>query len=247
MRIASFQRFPIFDDAEKAAGVILRDLTWADSHGADLAIFPECYLQGHSYDRSINERRALCVDDPALRQLLGTLRSIRTAVIVGFVERRGDLVYNSAMLIESGAVAGVYAKAKPLEDGCTPGDAFPVWRRAGRGFGINICSDFRDPAFSDAIVANGASVVCAPLNMMIRAHKVDQWREPAIESLRACAVRTGSWVISSDVVGDRGDGWMSCGCTLAVGPDGVIASKAPEWQEGAILLDIPPSFDARRA
>ncbi|MFS2151506.1 carbon-nitrogen hydrolase family protein [Rhizobium sp. Rhizsp42] len=238
MRIASFQRFPIFDDAEKAAGVILRDLTWADSHGADLAIFPECYLQGHSYDRAINERRALCVDDPALQKLLEPLRSIRTAAIVGFVERRGDLVYNSAMLIENGTVAGVYAKANPLEDGCTPGDAFPVWQRAGRGFGINICSDFRDPAFSDAIVANGASVVCAPLNMMIRAHKVDQWREPAIESLRACAVRTGSWVISSDVVGDRGDGWMSCGCTLAVGPDGVIASKVPEWEEGAILLDI---------
>jgi predicted amidohydrolase len=87
-------------------------------------------------------------------------------------------------------------------------------------------------------VANGATLVCAPLNMMIRAHKVDQWREPAIESLRSCAIRTGCWVVSSDVVGENGNGWMSCGCTLAVRPDGTIVGKVAEWEEGVILLDI---------
>ncbi len=238
MRIASFQRFPVFDDAKAAADVLLRDLLWASGEAVDLAIFPEGYLQGHSYDRAIIDRRALAVDDPLLLDLLKPLHQAKTAAIVGFFERRGEHLYNSAMLIEGGEITGVYAKANPLEDGCTSGDEFPVWKRGGQAFGINICSDFREPRLSDRLVESGASVICAPLNMMIRAHKVDQWREPAIESLRSCAIRTGCWVISSDVVGDNGEGWMSCGCTLAVSPDGTIVEKVAEWEEGTILIDI---------
>ncbi|WP_160007108.1 carbon-nitrogen hydrolase family protein [Rhizobium sp. 18055] len=238
MRIATFQRFPVFDDAKTAAGRILRDLSWADDNNVDLAIFPECYLQGHSYDRSINERRALAIDDPVLLELLDPLSALKTAAIIGFIERRDAFVYNSAMLVEGGAVSGVYAKANPLEEGCKPGEDFPVWQRAGRTFGINICSDFRKPRLARKLVTRGASVICALLNMMIRADKVDHWREPAIESLRSCAIANGCWVVSSDVVGDKGDGWMSCGCTLAVRPDGTVVEKVAEWDEGAILLDI---------
>jgi predicted amidohydrolase len=228
MRTASFQRYPVFDDAKRAADRVLRDLSWADENAVDLALFPECYLQGHSYDRSINELRALAVDDATVLGSLEPLLTIKAAAIIGFIERRGALVYNSAMLVEGGAVAGVYAKANPLEDGCTPGEDFPVWQRAGRTFGINICSDFRKPRLSRKLVTRGATLICAPLNMMIRAHKVDQWREPAIESLRSCAIRTGCWVVSSDVVGENGNGWMSCGCTLAVSPDGTIVEKVAE-------------------
>lgn len=70
MPIASFQRYTSFDDAKSAADRILRDLTSADDNDVDLAIFPECYLQGHSCDRSINHRRALAIDDPVLLQSL---------------------------------------------------------------------------------------------------------------------------------------------------------------------------------
>lgn len=62
MRIASFQRFPISDDVERAAQKLFGDLQWADDNHVDLALFPECYLQGHSYDRSVIERRALTPD-----------------------------------------------------------------------------------------------------------------------------------------------------------------------------------------
>jgi hypothetical protein len=44
--------------------------------------------------------------------------------------------------------------------------------------------------------------------------------------------------VSSDVVGDNSNGWMSFGCTLAVRPDVTIAEKVAEWEEGVILVDI---------
>ncbi len=238
MRIASFQRFPIFDDAERAAQTLLCDLRWADDNNVDLALFPECYLQGHSYDRSIIERRALATDGGSFLKCLEHLRPTRATAIVGFFERRGDQVYNSAMLVEGGELLGVYAKANPLEDGCTAGDEFPVRHRRSQIFGINICSDFRKPALADGLVAKGATLICAPLNMMLEEHKVERWREPAIESLRSCAIRTGCWVVSSDIVGKNGTGWMSYGCTLAVRPDGTVVKKAEECAEGVIMLDI---------
>jgi 5-aminopentanamidase len=238
MRIASFQRFPIFDDVERAARNLLRDLQWAEHRNVDLALFPECYLQGHSYERSIIERRAIAVDDNVFLKCLQHFRPIETAAIIGFFERRADNIYNSAMLTAGGELLGIYAKANPLEDGCVAGKEFPVWRRGGQTFGINICSDFRKPLLTDRLAEKGAAVICAPLNMMLQVHKIDRWREPAIESLRSCAIRTGCWVVSSDVVGDNGNGWMSCGCTLAVRPDGTIAEKVPEWEEGVILVDI---------
>src|SRR5882762_9524395 len=98
MRIASFQRFPIFDDAERAASNLLCDLRWAGDRNVDLALFPECYLQGHSYERSIIERRALAIEGEIFQRCLRHLRPAETAAIIGFFERRGDKIYNSAML-----------------------------------------------------------------------------------------------------------------------------------------------------
>jgi predicted amidohydrolase len=83
MRIAAFQRFPIFDDAEAAADVILSDLLWADAHGVDLALFSESYLQGHSYRQSLIERRAVSLDSPVFLSILEKLAPTRATAVIG--------------------------------------------------------------------------------------------------------------------------------------------------------------------
>jgi predicted amidohydrolase len=108
MRVAAFQRFPIFDDPVRIGETVLRDLTWADQQGVDLAVFPESYLQGHSYDRTLIERRAASL---AMRDLVDGFSAIKATAILGLFERRGDSIFNSAMVIENGRSAGIYAKA----------------------------------------------------------------------------------------------------------------------------------------
>lgn len=162
MRIAAFQRFPIFDDAEAAADAILSDLLWADAHGVDLALFSESYLQGHSYRQSLVEGRALSLDSPAFLSILEKLAPTKATAIVGCFERRGEAVFNSAVVIEAGVLRGTYAKAYPIESGCAPGTDFPVWSRAGRTFGINICNDTNYPDAADRLVARGADLICCP-------------------------------------------------------------------------------------
>lgn len=240
MRIAAFQRHAIFDDAGKIGAAIASDVAWADDNDVDIAIFPEAYLQGHSYNAETIHRRAMAVDDPRLQAMLGGVTSMKTAAIIGFFERRGQAVYNSAMLVERGRILGVYDKVNPLENGCTPGQNFPVWQRAGWTFGINICSDLRLPEISAALAAQGAGLICCPLNMMLRPEKALRFREPALQALQACAQANGAWVVSSDVVGSSADGKFSYGCTAVVRPDGTVAAQAAEGGETALLFDLPP-------
>lgn len=239
MRIAAFQRFPIFDAIEKTSDVLVRDILWADAQGIDLAIFPECFLQGHSYEEAIVRARAIVLDDAAMLALEGRLAGTRTTAVFGLFERRGEAIYNSAAIIQRGRPGGVYAKAYPIEEGCTPGRDFPVWTCAGWTFGINICNDLNFPKAAEAVTGKGAKLICCPLNMMLRPKKAEKWRGPAIENLRACALRSGCFVVSADVAGHREDGWLSYGCTAIVRPDGTIADRAAELIEDVAIFDLP--------
>ena len=242
MRIAAFQRFPIFDDAEAAAEVILSDLLWADAHGVDLALFSESYLQGHSYRQHRVERRALSLDSPVFRSILEKLAPTRAPAVIGCFERRGEAVFNSAVVIEAGVLRGTYAKAYPIESGCAPGTDFPVWSRAGRTFGINICNDTNYPDAADRLVAQGADLICCPINMVLRPLKAEIWREESLEHMRSCARRTKRWYMCCDAVGavDEGpDRWFGYGCTAIIAPDGSVIGQAVEGVEDVVMADLP--------
>jgi len=239
MRIAAFQRMALFDAVDQAADVLARDLAWAETQGIDLALFPECYLQGHSYNEAIARRRALSLDDPCLQALVGRFAVGRTTAIVVLFEQRGEALYNSAIVTKAGRIIGVYAKAHPLESGCTSGKDFPVWEEGDWRFGINICADLRYPYSSARLARKGAGLICNPINLMLRPHKAEKWHKPGISSLQTCARHTKCWVMSSDVVGSNDDGWVSYGSTAIVDPNGVVVAKAKPHSEDVLVFDLP--------
>ena len=239
MRVAAFQRFAVFDDPAKVGENVLRDLTWADQQGIDLAVFPESYFQGHSYDQSLIERRALSLDSPVVCELLNNLAGIRATAILGLFERRGELIFNSAMVIQSGRFAGIYAKAFPIEDGCSPGTQYPIWNEGNWRFGINICNDMNYPEAAQQLTKQGANLICAPINNMLRPKKAEMFRARSVENLQASARRTGCWVVTADIAGPGNDAWFSYGCTVIVRPDGTIAKRARELVEDMVVFDMP--------
>ena len=239
MRIAAFQRLALFDAVEQAAEVLACDLAWAERQGIDLALFPECYLQGHSYNEAIARRRALSLDDPGLDALVARFASSRTTAIIGLFEKRGDALYNSAMVVKSGRIAGVYAKAHPLESGCTPGKDFPIWQEGHWRFGINICADLRYPYTAARLARKGAGLICNPVNLMLPPGKADKWHRPGISSLQICARHTGCWVLASDLVDRNEDGWVSYGSSAIVDPNGGVVAKAKPHCEDVLVFDLP--------
>ncbi|MGG6894531.1 MULTISPECIES: carbon-nitrogen hydrolase family protein [Rhizobium] len=239
MRIAAFQRLALFDAVEQTAEVLARDLAWAEVQGIDLALFPECYLQGHSYNKATAKSRALSLGDIRLNALVGRFASGKTTAIIGFFERRNDALYNSALVAKAGRIVGVYAKAHPLEMGRTPGKDFPVWEEGHWRFGINICADLRYPYTSRRLARKGVGLICNPINLMLRPHKAELWHKPGISSLQICAKHTGCWVMASDVVGSNDDGWVSYGSSAIVDPNGVVVAKAKPHSEDVLVFDLP--------
>ncbi len=237
MRLAVFQRRPIVGDPAHAAAIIADDLRWAATQRVDLALFPEGFLTGHSYDPATIAAVAIARDGLELGTLLARLAPSHPAAIVGAFERRGEAIFNSAFVLEGRAVTGRYAKAHPNEPGVTAGDAAPVFERAGLCYGINICADANHPATAQRLADAGARLICYPLNNWLPVETADRWRERSIANLQARARQTGCWVASADVTG-AGEGLISHGCTMIVAPDGAIVARVAEGQEGAALFDI---------
>ncbi|CAN5527483.1 hypothetical protein BH10PSE14_BH10PSE14_19460 [soil metagenome] len=237
MRIAAFQRHPIAGDPARAAAIVARDLRWATTQRVDLALFPEGFLTGHSYDPATIAAVAIARDGPELRALFDMLAPGHPAAIVGAFERCGAGIFNSAFVLEGGAVAGRYAKVHPNEPGVTAGDDWPVFVRAGLRYGINICADANHPATAQRLADGGARLICYPLNNMLPIATADRWRERSVANLQARARQTGCWVAAADVTG-AGDGLVSHGCTMIVAPDGAIVARVEEGREGVALFDI---------
>ena len=237
MLTAAFQRYPVFDSPETVGEILRSDLLWAETRGVDLAVFPECYLHGHAYDHATIEQRAVRLDGQEVKALLKMLAPIQVVAVIGLFERRGGEIYNSAVVIQSGRILGVYAKAHPNEAGIASGSVFPVFDLGGRRFGINICNDANHPDGARRLADSGATSICYPLNNLLKPAVAERWRSRSITNLQSRAVETGCWVVSADVAG-RHVGLLSYGCTAIVRPDGAIAARVPELTEGVAVHDL---------
>ncbi|BBK41811.1 hypothetical protein STVA_18310 [Allostella vacuolata] len=237
LRIAAFQRRPVFDALPVVTHALANDLAWAASQGAQLALFPECYLQGYATDRPTLERRALPVADASIAALVRRLGETGVTTIVGMIERRGEALFNTALVVGHRRLLGTYSKIHPNEDGVSPGTDCPVFVAGTWPFAVNICNDANFPETALRAAAAGARLICYPLNNLLRPPVADRWRARSVQNLQARAVETGCWIASADVVGEHG-GRVSFGCTLIVRPDGEIVARAAEGREGVALFDL---------
>jgi predicted amidohydrolase len=237
LRVAAFQRRPLFDDVSGVLVRLTEDLEWCRQQDVQLALFPECYLQGYATDRETIVARSLAVDDHEVREVLSRLERYPTTFILGLIERRGASFLNSALVIREGLLLGTYAKTHPNEPGFDAGSDYPLFTSHNWLFGINICNDAN---FSDAalkISRQGARLLCYPLNNMLLPKNATKWRSRSVSNLQARAIATGCWVMSSDVVGHHGN-QMSYGCPCIVSPNGDVVTRAPEEAEAAVLFDL---------
>ena len=147
---------------------------------ADLVVFPELVLTGYIPASGYNQKAKLILAEVARRvagdelpRLAAVTRGRRAAIVVGFMEpstMRNEF-YNSAALIQDGAVLGVYRKMHlPTEENhyFVPGDSATVVDcRAGR-VGLIICYDIVFPEAARLAALEGAETLCVPSNWIAR-------------------------------------------------------------------------------
>ncbi len=107
------------------------------------------------------------IPGPVTSQLAKAARRNRIWVVAGVTERSGDVVYNTAVLLDrKGRIAGKYRKVHlPREEwknGIRPGDAYPVFETDFGKVAIQICYDWFFPEPAEIFALKGAEIIFAP-------------------------------------------------------------------------------------
>lgn len=221
-----------------ALSVIQATAARAAEDGADIVCFPEGFLNGYTRERREAEARAVTFGSTKFAAMLDSLKNCLPVLIIGVIEERAGLLYNSAVVVERGRLVGTYRKRHPNEDCFEPGDELPVFDIAGMRVGIGICADARDYDDASRLASERVDVVVYLLNNMLPSDVAYRWRERHIEILTERAVQIGAWVISADVIGQQKQR-MAYGCTASLDPHGDVIERTAELQAGVATAVVP--------
>ncbi len=165
--IVSPEPLPPAAHLEANRRLALEALDRAAAYRPDFVCFPEIQLQEGC--GTFREMAALAetVPGPATEAVAAKARTLRSHVIYPLLERDGDRVYNTALLLgRDGGIIGRYRKfhatAYEMKDGVTPGGDIPVWPTDCGRVGIAICFDLKFPAVGLALARAGAQCVFFP-------------------------------------------------------------------------------------
>ena len=241
VRIGACQAPEILGDLDAAVSCVREFCERAERERADLLLFPECFLQGYLVTEAHLRRHALELDSAAFRAVAARLADAPPALVIGVIERAGGKLYNSAVVLEHGRVAGVYRKTHltPGEALFSPGDEYPVFAVKGLRYGINICYDTRFAEAAARVAAQRARVLLVPAQNMMRRRAAAEWKHRH-NQIRAERVReTGMWLVSADVTGERGGTHVALGPTSVMNPCAEVVAQVPLTETGMVIAEVP--------
>jgi len=217
--------------------------------GCEAIVLPECLDLGwtHPLARELAEP----IPGPHSEKLCAAAGKNSIYVTAGLTERAGDRVYNSAILIsDAGDIILKHRKInilKVAQDLYSTGDSLGVVDTPIGKLGVSICADnFHDSlALSHSMARMGMQVLLSPCAWAVKPdfdHEKTPygatWTKPYTELARLYDVT----VVGVSNVGPISDGvWKGrkcIGCSLAIGPGGVVIAKAPYGVDAEVLLPI---------
>ena len=240
LRVSACQTPEILGDIESALLCIEGFAAQADADGAQLLVFPECFLQGYLVEERHVREHALSLDSSRFATLLERLAPIKPTLVIGAIEDDDGRYFNTAVVIARGQLVGTYRKTHLVagESVFGIGTTYPTFVLNGVRFGINICYDTQFADAAASVAAQGARLLLAPAQNMMRRPAAQHWKDlhHAIRAERARG--TGMWLVSADVTGERDECRVGWGPTSVVNPRGEIMAQVPLGTTGMVVADI---------
>jgi predicted amidohydrolase len=229
----------------------------AAADGANVVVLPEAMDCGWTHPGA----RELAAPIPGVGPFIGlaaAARKHRVYVCSGLTERRGDHVYNAAVLISpEGELLLHHRKLNELEIGhdlYDQGNHLGTTRTPLATFGLMICADgfAAGQVVSRTLALMGADVILSPSAWAVPADH-DNAKTPYGQEWRDCygpvAREHGLWVVGVSNVGPvTGGPWSGrrcIGCSLVVGPGGREVLQGPYGEDAERLLYVDVTPHAR--
>jgi predicted amidohydrolase len=239
LTVAAFQGKAVYGNTSQTIRAIQAALFWAEQNNVDILCFPECYLQGYILDEFEARRVSLDLNSSEFKSILEKLKTDKVTLILGIIERDGEKIYNTAVVIEEEKLIGKYRKhfIHNKENIFICGVDFPVFEKNNIKYGINICYDSRFPESAEALVKKGAQIIFCPLNNSLPHDKADEWKDKYIQYLINKAKMSGCWIVSADVV-EKSESNTGYGCTSLISPEGKIIEYLAHSVENKFVRNI---------
>ncbi|WP_295079379.1 nitrilase-related carbon-nitrogen hydrolase [Tabrizicola sp.] len=240
MRLALWQGTSPASDLEAACAQAEAALTAASALGAQALVLPEVWLPG--YNQPDITAQALSLDSAPMQRLAAAAKSHATALVIGYAERDGDRVYNSAACFgPDGTLLCNYRKVQlygPREAALyRPGDSLPTFRLGTETAAILICYDIEFAPHVKALTDRGATLILVPTANMAPFTYVPRATVPAM------AASQGVTIVYANYCGTEGD-LTYVGLSTIAGPHGEVLAQAGETPT-LLIADIPPRDPAR--
>jgi NAD+ synthase (glutamine-hydrolysing) len=237
MRVALAQINTTVGDLDGNARKIIEAMSAAEDQGAGMTLLPELAITGYPPED-------LLLKDHFVEQNLDALELVasasRHAVLVGFVDRVGDSLYNAMALCGNGRVMQIHHKQELPNYGVfdeqryfEPGEDVGVFELGGTMFSTSICEDIWVPQHVAAGVALGASVL---LNVSASPFYVGKSAEREA-MLQQRARETGAWLAYCNLVGGQ-DELVFDGRSVVISPSGHVIARGKAFAEDLVIADF---------
>ena len=235
LKILSYQGTPYSTDIKKNLDVVEETALAASTLNIDVLVFPELFVTGYNIGEQVKVL-AQPLDGEICRTLQRIASQKSVSIIIGFPERGGDSIFNSAIAIDKhGQIVGHHRKVFLFGDQekalFAPGGNFTTFNINGYQCGISICYDIEFPEAIRELAKKGAQIIFNPTANMFPYVEIPK------TLARARALENGVVVVYSNLCGEE-NGLRYTGLSAIISPEGIDLARAGE--EPAILIsDIP--------
>jgi predicted amidohydrolase len=228
LRLGLYSAVPARWDLDANWATFERTVMAHASDGIDLIVTPECYLDGYVVEANDwdPQRFAAVAQDvetsPYIKRLRALAAQKRTYIVLGFTERSGGKIYDSAIMVDrDGRTAGIYHKTHLQEQDLrfSPGDDLPVFDTEWGKMGVLICADRRWPEPARVARLKGARITLIPSYGMW--HIDNEWW-----------MRTRSWENGNFIA------FAHPNVAFVSDPEGKISAKLQTNVPGMLVCDV---------
>jgi len=235
MKVAQIQFQPVLGD-EEASLENLREPIFSTRHRADLIILPELANSGYNFkSRESAMKVAQNIEESEFIDWLRRWALMHeTNIVTGFLEKDGDKLFNSSVLITKRGKKHVYRKVHLFmneKDIFDVGDkGFPVFEVDNYKLGMMVCFDYLFPEAWRILALKGADVIAHPSNLVTY---------NAFKVVPAQAVMNRFFVFTTNRIGSE-DELTFAGRTFAVNTKGDVLGEASEDKAEVLFSKIDP-------
>lgn len=242
VRIAMAQINSCVGDFEANTRKILKAITQAKEKGCDIIVFPELAVCGYPpedllFKKSFVRENVRRVDE--IRKKTEDILSV-----VGFVDRKGSHLFNSAAVIAQQKILDVYRKIHLPNYGVfdekryfLSGEQFRLYEFRDACFGVNICED---TWINDGVIAvqakSGANLILTINASPYHMGKIHQRQKV----LKEQAKKNNVFILYTNSVGGQ-DELVFDGQSMLLSDKGKVLSLAAAFKEELHIVDIEVS------